>query len=92
VLYSAGNSPKHESALRNLQEICRDALGSAFDIDIVDVTEEPERAREDQILAIPTVVRVRPQPERRVVGDLSQRRQVVLGLELPRTTEDALGT
>lgn len=87
-LYIAGSSPKQQSALRNLQEMCRKSLGDNYSIDIVDVNEQPERAREQQVLAVPTVVRLTPEPQRRVVGDLSQRDQVYRGLELPRSPEE----
>lgn len=87
-LYVAGDSPKQRAALENLTEICRLSLGDRYRIDVIDIVEQPELSRRRQILATPMVIRVVPEPERRVVGDLSIREQVLAGLELPYRAED----
>lgn len=88
-LYIAGDSPKQRAALENLTEICRVSLGDKYRIDVIDIVKRPELSRRRQILATPTVIRVAPEPERRVVGDLSIRDQVFRGLELPTRVDDA---
>lgn len=87
-LYIAGDSPKQRTVLENLTEICRFSLGDNYRIDVIDIVERPELSRRRQILVTPTVIRVAPEPERRVVGDLSIREQVFRGLELPTRAED----
>ncbi len=87
-LYVAGTSPKQQLALRNLTDICDAALGTDYTIDVIDILEHPGLSRERQILATPTVIRITPLPERRIVGDLTQRDAVYRGLELPRLQED----
>lgn len=81
-LYIAGQSPKSIAAHRNLTCLCEQRLRMPFSIEVVDLLEHPRRAREDQILAIPTLVRLSPAPVRRVIGDLSDSERVLLGLDL----------
>ncbi|MFW5729622.1 MAG: circadian clock KaiB family protein [bacterium] len=89
-LYVAGISPKQQLALRNLTQVCDDALGDNYKIDVIDILEQPELVRNRQILATPTVIRTYPLPERRVIGDFTQRDEVYRGLELPRLQEDRI--
>ena len=85
-IYIAGKSPKSMTALANLRSICETELAPGYEIEIVDLQERPELARQHQIVAIPTVVRVLPDPIRKVIGDLSKRERVLVGLDLlPRT-------
>ncbi len=81
-IYVAGKSPKSMAALTNLRHICETQLADHYEIEVIDLQERPELARQHQIVAIPTVVRVLPDPIRRVIGDLSRVERVVVGLEL----------
>ena len=81
-LYIAGSSPRAEVAIANLRRICDEDLRGEFTLDIIDVHEDPEAAESDRILATPTLVKALPPPLRRVIGDLSDREKVLLGLEL----------
>jgi circadian clock protein KaiB len=81
-LYTAGQSPRSLSALANLYELCHAYLDPGYEIEVVDLLEQPQRAATDQVLAIPTLVRLAPTPSRRVVGDLSDVDRVVAALEL----------
>jgi len=83
-LYVAGQSPKSLVALMNLRRICASFLVERYDIEVIDLLEHPHLAAQDQILAIPTLVRVEPAPLRRIIGDLSATDRVVAGLELVR--------
>jgi circadian clock protein KaiB len=81
-LYIAGQTPKSVAALANLKEICEEHLAGRYKLQVVDLLENPQLARGDQILAIPTLVRKLPLPMRRIIGDLSNTERVLVGLDL----------
>lgn len=83
-LYVAGQSPRSLAALDNLRRLCGTHLAGRCRVEVVDLLEHPDRARRDQIIAIPTLVRQSPPPLRRLVGDLSDSERVLAGLELHR--------
>jgi circadian clock protein KaiB len=85
-LYVAGETPKSVAALANLKAFCEEHLAGQYQyrIEVIDLVEHPGLARIDQILAIPTLVRRRPSPVRKIIGDLSNTERVFLGLELRR--------
>ncbi len=80
-LYVAGQTPKSLTAIRNLQQICRQHI-PRFTIEVVDLVERPQLAAQDQILAVPTLVRKLPPPIRKIIGDLSDVERVLVGLDL----------
>jgi len=81
-LYVAGNTPNSIAAFANLKEICENHLGGRYQIEVVDLLENPTLARGDQIVAIPTLVRKLPYPVKKIIGDLSNRERVLVGLDL----------
>ena len=81
-VYVTDQSPKCLRAIENLRRACEEHLAGRYTIEIVDLLENPRRAADDQILAVPTVVRRFPAPIRKVVGDLSDGDRLLLGLEL----------
>ncbi len=81
-LYVTDRSPKCLRAIDNLQRACEEHLAGRYTIEIVDLLENPRRAADDQILAVPTVVRRLPGPIRKLVGDLSDSERLLVGLEL----------
>ena len=83
-----GRSPKCLRAAENLRRACEEHLAGRYRIEVVDLLENPRLAADDQILAVPTVVRRLPQPIRKIVGDLSDTDRVLVGLQLrpPRRT------
>jgi circadian clock protein KaiB len=81
-LYVAGQSPKSLAAFANLQAICEEHLPGRYRIEVIDLLEQPQLARGDQILAIPTVVRRLPLPIRKIIGDLSDTERALVGLDL----------
>ena len=81
-LYVAGQTPRSLLAFANLRQICEEHLAGRYQIDIIDLQAQPELAREEQILAIPTLVRALPEPVRRIIGDLSHTERVLVGLDL----------
>src|SRR5687767_9699888 len=81
-LYIAGQTPKSMIALTNLDRICRDHIDGKYQLKIIDLLQNPQLAAEDQILAIPTLVRNLPTPIRKIIGDLSDTERVLVGLDL----------
>jgi circadian clock protein KaiB len=82
VLYVTGKSPKCLRAAENLRRACEEYLPGHYTIELIDLLENPRLAADDQILAVPTVVRKLPQPIRKIVGDLSDTERVLVGLQL----------
>lgn len=81
-LYVAGQTPKCLKAFANLKQICEDHLAGKYQIELIDLLVNPQLARGDQILAIPTLVRKLPEPVRKIIGDLSDAERVLVGLDL----------
>ncbi|GJL60797.1 MAG: KaiB 1 protein [Nitrospirales bacterium] len=82
TLYVAGHSPKSRLAMSNLHQLCETRLSSKYTVEIVDLLREPKRARLDQIVAIPTLVKKLPPPLKKIIGDLSNTEKVLVGLDL----------
>jgi circadian clock protein KaiB len=83
-LYVAGQSPKSLKAFSNLMLLCDEQLDSRYEVEIVDLVEDPQLAAGDEIIAIPTLVRRLPSPMRKIIGDLSDSDRVLVGLQLRR--------
>jgi circadian clock protein KaiB len=83
-LYVTGTSPRAEVAIANLRRICEQELRGQYKLEIIDVLEHPQIAEDDKILATPTLIKQLPPPLRRVIGDLSDKAKVLLGLEVRR--------
>jgi circadian clock protein KaiB len=84
-LYVAGQSAKSIAAFANLKRICEEHLAGVYRIEVIDLLENPRLAAEDQIVAIPTLVRKLPQPVRKIIGDLSNTERTLVGLQLRLT-------
>jgi circadian clock protein KaiB len=81
-LYVAGQTPKSLTAFSNLKKLCEEHLPGRYQIEIVDLIKQPHLAQNDQIVALPTLVRKLPAPIKRVIGDLSNLERVMVGLDL----------
>ena len=81
-LYVAGQSPKSLAALANLKKFCAEHLEGQYELQVIDLVKTPQLAQNDQILAIPTLVRKLPVPMRKIIGDLSDSSRVLVGLDL----------
>jgi circadian clock protein KaiB len=81
-LYVAGQTPRSKAALENLRKICEEHLRGRYRLEVVDLARNPALARTDKILAIPTLVRSLPTPISRIIGDLSDEDQVLMGLNV----------
>jgi circadian clock protein KaiB len=87
-LYTAGQTPKSLAAIRNLKRICEEHLPGRYHIEVIDLMANPRLAKDDQIVAIPTLVRKLPDPLRKIVGDLSDEARTLVGLQLRRHHEE----
>ena len=81
-LYVTGTTPKSVSAIRNIRKICDEHLKDAYDLEVIDIYQQPVLAKGDQIFAIPTLVRKLPEPIKKIIGDLSNKERVLVGLNL----------
>lgn len=81
-LYTAGQTPKSLAAIRNLRKVCEEHLPGRYEIEIIDLLKNPRLAKDDQIVAIPTLVRKLPDPMRKIIGDLSDTERTLVGLQL----------
>ncbi len=81
-LYVAGQTPRSITALANLKEACEEYVPGKYSIEVIDLLKKPQLASGDQILAVPTLVRRLPQPIRKIIGDLSNREKLLIGLDM----------
>ena len=81
-LYVAGQTAKSLAAVANLKRVCEQHLAGRYDIEVIDLLQNPRLAAGDQILAIPTLVRTLPAPLKRIIGDLSNTDKVLVGLDI----------
>lgn len=84
-LYVAGQTPNCVRALANLRRLCETHVPGQYEIEVIDLLEQPQLAKGDEIVAVPTLVRRLPPPLRKIIGDLSDSERVVVGLQLRRT-------
>ena len=81
-LYVTGQTPRATRAIENLRRVCEEELHGQYELQIIDVLEHPQLAEDDKVLATPTLIKQLPPPLRRVIGDLSDKEKVLLGLEV----------
>ena len=86
-LYVTGMTPRSARAISSIRTICQERLLGRYDLQVIDIYKHPQLTREEQIVAAPTLIKQLPLPLRRMVGDLSDRERVLLGLDL-RATDD----
>ncbi|BAI62203.1 KaiB homolog [Methanocella paludicola SANAE] len=85
-IYVAGETPKMQQAVKNLEKICDEHLKGRCSIEIIDLMKNPQLAAGEQILAIPTVIRKLPEPVKRLIGDLSIHEKVIVGLDIKKNS------
>lgn len=81
-LYVTGKTARSENAINNLKKICSSVYADDYEMVVIDVLESPQLAEDDKILATPTLIKLLPQPIRRIIGDLSDKEKVLLGLDI----------
>ena len=82
-LYVTGLTPRSTRAIGTVRSVCEEHLAGRYELEIIDVYQQPNRSSEDQIVAIPTLVKCSPQPQRLIIGDMSDRSRLLFGLGLP---------
>ena len=87
-LYTAGQTPKSLAAIKNLKKVCEEHLAGRYEIEVIDLLKNPRLAKDDQIVAIPTLVRKLPDPVRKIIGDLSDTERALVGLQLRQVSEE----
>jgi circadian clock protein KaiB len=86
-LYVTGMTPRSMQAIAILREICEQHLSGRYELEIIDIYQHPQLARDEQVVAAPTLIKSLPAPIRRIVGDLSDRERVLFGLDLQPRNE-----
>lgn len=81
-LFVTGSTPRSARAIANMRKICEENLQGRYDLEVVDVYENPDATKELQIIATPTLVKILPEPLRRIIGDLSDQERVLAGLNV----------
>lgn len=91
-LYVSGVTPRSTVAIQNLKAICEEHLHGRYDLQVIDIYQQPELARRAQVVAVPTLIKQMPLPLRHLVGDLSEKEKVLVGLDLlPRQHAEESG-
>jgi len=91
-LYVTGATPRSSAAITNLRKLCEEHLPGQYELTVIDVYQQPERAREGQIIAAPTLVKSFPLPLRRFIGDMSNTKNLLAGLEINSTAPKTSGS
>jgi circadian clock protein KaiB len=86
-LYVTGMTPRSARAVTNLRAICDEHLAGRYDLEVVDIYQQPVLTKGEQIIAAPTLIKKLPLPMRRIIGDMSNRDRVLLGLDLVRASD-----
>jgi circadian clock protein KaiB len=86
-LYITGSTSRSESAIKNLKKICEEYLEGGYDLEVIDLYQKPSLAKDNQIIAAPTLIKKSPLPLRRIIGDMSDKKKVLLGLDFKEKKE-----
>ncbi len=81
-LYVTGMTPKSQLAIKNIKEICEEHLKGRYELDVMDIYQQPELVREAGLVALPTLIKKLPSPLRKLIGDMSDTERVLLGLNI----------
>ena len=88
-LYVTGMTARSSRAVSNLRAICDEYLKGQYDLEVIDIYQQPVLTKGEQIIAAPTLIKKLPLPMRRIIGDMSNRERVLLGLDLIRESDDS---
>jgi len=81
-LYVTGHTPRSIRAISNIRRICEERFPGSYKLEVIDIYQQPKLAQDDQIVAVPTLIKQLPEPARKLIGDLSDEKRVLLGLDL----------
>jgi circadian clock protein KaiB len=88
-LYITGTTPRSLRAVANIRAICEENLPGRYELEVIDIYQQPEHAKPEQIVVAPTLIKKLPLPVRKIIGDLSNKERVLAGLDvLPRRTSE----
>lgn len=87
-LYVTGATPRSTRAIENLRRFCEVELGGCYDLEVIDIYRNPEAAREAQVIAAPTLVKMQPEPVRRIIGDMTDEDRMRRGLNIDAPPTD----
>ena len=90
-LYVAGNTKKSANAILNLRKVCEEHLQGRYQLEVIDIYQQPSEARSDDIIATPTLVKRLPLPIRRIIGDLTELERILVGLNLIQVDDQGKG-
>lgn len=89
TLYITGQTFRSQQAIRNIKRICEEELNSRYELEVIDIYQQPELAKNVDLVAAPTLIKTLPVPIRRLVGDMSDREQVLIGLDLKKNEKSS---
>jgi circadian clock protein KaiB len=81
-LYIAGTTPRSTRAVMNIKDICQNSLSGRYDLEVIDIYQQPDMAKDQQIIAAPTLIKELPLPLRKFIGDMSNTDKILVGLEV----------
>ncbi len=87
-LYVSGATPRSTQAIENIRKLCDEHLKGRYDLEVIDIYQHPEKARSEQVIAAPTLIKKLPLPLRKYIGDLSDSERVLVGLEIKENGKD----
>ena len=87
-LYITGQTPRSLQSVENLRVLCDKYLPGQFDLEVIDIYQQPSLAKSEQIIAAPTLIKSRPLPLRRFIGDMSRTEKIIVGLGLRKATDE----
>ena len=85
-LYVTGMTPRSSEAFETIKKLCEEHLQGRYSLEVIDIYQHPELAKDEQIIAVPTLIKTLPAPLRRLIGNLSDQERVLLGLDVRRKT------
>jgi circadian clock protein KaiB len=83
-LYVTGTTPQSARAIANIKKLCEEHLKGRYELDVVDLYQQPQLGQDEQIIALPTLIKKLPLPQRRIIGDMSESERVLTGLDLQK--------
>jgi len=81
-LYVTGMTPKSINAIENIRKICEENLQGRYELEVIDIYQQPQYAKQEQILAAPTLIKKLPLPLRKFIGDMSNKEKILIGLNI----------
>lgn len=81
-LFVAGNTPRSSTAIMNIRKVCEEQFNGLYELEVIDIYQQPGLARNEQIITVPTLIKYLPAPRRLIIGDLSRTERLIVGLDM----------